>query len=516
MFASVLEPKTAVVLLGVAVFCNLAIKYWQARAAYHKTQKSGECQHHLPPKYPSMIPYWGVVVPFVWDTPAFLQNVTSYAGRLTSLRITVAPFRDIFLFQDQETIKEIWKNSIMMCAGRVHIWALRYLFGFPEKWLAQYAADDSGPFLKPYPGSNVEPHLRIHRLLNHSIDKALTGPGFGPTLQRFRTAMLDQIEGLGTSDDNEWMEIDDLRRLVHNTVGRSLINALFGPHILQINSTLMDDLYEFDQALPWFARRIPKFIMPGIYACRSRLHRQFKVWYTYARTHFKESDINEDGDGDPYWGSNWMRERQKALDIIQDDDALAAGDLGVAWASIANVVSASTMALVHVSNTPDLAASVQDEVRKIFGHQSLAEVDLKKLSNIPLLASIYAETLRLHGKSFTVVSSPVQDIHLGRYRLPKNAMGLINAHVSHMDDGFWNTKNGIHPVGSFWPQRFLTDPNDPHSGPTRVPRPLVKPQDADSKEVSFSLQGLEAAWIPYGGKLYPAHGSSQPVSSLFF
>lgn len=76
MFASVLEPKTAVVLLGAAVFCNLAIKYWQARAAYHKTQKSGECQHHLPPKYPSMIPYWGVVVPFVWDTPAFLQNVT--------------------------------------------------------------------------------------------------------------------------------------------------------------------------------------------------------------------------------------------------------------------------------------------------------------------------------------------------------------------------------------------------------------------------------------------------------
>ena len=144
--------------------------------------------------------------------------------------------------------------------------------------------------------------------------------------------MLDQIEGLGTSDDNEWMEIDDLRRLVHNTVGRSLVNALFGPHILQINSNLMDDLYDFDQALPWFARRIPKFIMPGIYACRSRLHRQFKAWYTYARTHFKESDISEDGDGDPYWGSNWMRERQKALDIIQDDDALAAGDLGVAWA----------------------------------------------------------------------------------------------------------------------------------------------------------------------------------------
>lgn len=223
----------------------------------------------------------------------------------------------------------------MMCAGKVHVWALKYLFGFPDKWLAQYAADDSGPFLKPYPGSKVEPHLRIHRLLNHGIEKALTGPGFGPTIQRFRSALGSQTDSLSTSNQNQKdgrTEVHDLRRFVHNTVGLSLVAALFGPSILKISPTLMDDLYEFDQALPWFARRIPEFIMPGMYACRSRLHQQFVNWYQYARKHFKESDISEDGDGDPYWGTKWMRERQKALDIIQDDEALAAGDLGVAWA----------------------------------------------------------------------------------------------------------------------------------------------------------------------------------------
>lgn len=107
------------------------------------------------------------------------------------------------------------------------------------------------------------------------------------------------------------------------------------------------------------------------------------------------------------------------------------------------------MVRVHIANTPNLAADIKAGVRTSFGDRPLSEIDLKTLSNIPLLASIYAETLRLHAKSFTVVSFPVQDTPLGRYRLPKDAMGLINAHVSHMDEDFWNTKSGSHPADSF-------------------------------------------------------------------
>ncbi|KAK7946984.1 uncharacterized protein PG986_011305 [Apiospora aurea] len=90
------------------------------------------------------------------------------------------------------------------------------------------------------------------------------------------------------------------------------------------------------------------------------------------------------------------------------------------------------MALVNIASTPDLAAGIKPDVHTSFGDKPLSEVDL--------------QTLRLYAKSSTAVCSPVQDTPLGRYRLPKDAMGFINAHVLYMDEGIWNTKRGVHPV----------------------------------------------------------------------
>lgn len=166
------------------------------------------------------------------------------------------------------------------------------------------------------------------------------------------------------------------------------------------------------------------------------------------------------------------------------------------------------MALIHISNDKGLSNRVQDEVKSLSKNQSLADIDLKILSKSPLLSSIYAETLRLHVKSFTVASSPLSDISLGRYRLPKGEVGLINSHLSHMDEDFWSTKNGAHPLKSFWADRFLTNPTDPSSGPRKVTihdpsseisEEITQDESGDSKPY-FSLKGLDGSWIPYGGK----------------
>ncbi|KAK0630536.1 cytochrome P450 [Bombardia bombarda] len=505
MLASSFDPSALLAFAGIAIGVGLAFNYAYDVIEYHRAQ-GNETENCLPPKYPTLIPYLGNIVPFLWNTPSFLQRTTSYGGQLGSSRINVGPHWDVYLFQDRETVMQLWKNSTIMCAGRVHVWACKYLFGMPDKFLSLYAADNSGPFAKPYPGSNVPPHLRVHRLMNEGIEKALTGSGFDPTLQRFRKAFVLQFPAtLNTtrvSEGSEWIEIPDFRKFIHNTVGTSLVQAVFGPSLLHVNPTFMDDLYEFDQVLPLLSKGLPSFIMPQPYAIRRRLRDNFKRWYAYARKHFTESAISEDGDGDPFWGSNWMRQRQKTLDLIQDDDVLAAGDLGVAWASIANVVSASTMVLVHVAKTQNLPNRVRNEVTSAFGNQPLEDINLRQLSKNPLLSSIYAETLRLHVKSFTVVSSPVQDINLGKFRLPKNSMGLVNAHVSHMDESFWNTKDGLHPLNSFWAERFLTDPNDPSSGPTRFTRQdnAIRDDAAGNPNAPYySMKGLEGSWIPYGG-----------------
>ncbi|XXH02120.1 hypothetical protein Hte_008488 [Hypoxylon texense] len=141
----------------------------------------------------------------------------------------------------------------------------------PEKWLSVYAEDNSGQFHKPFPGSNVVPERRMHHILNDGIERALTGPGFDPTLQRFRSILISHIQALD-APAGEWIEIKDFRRFIHNTVGRSLVQAIFGPSLLEVNPEFMDDLFEFDRALPLLARGVWSFLMPKPYAIRKKLY----------------------------------------------------------------------------------------------------------------------------------------------------------------------------------------------------------------------------------------------------
>lgn len=89
--------------------------------------------------------------------------------------------------------------------------------------------------------------------------------------------------------------------------------------------------------------------------------------------------------------------------------------------------------------------------------------------------------------------------------MPKGAVGLVSSGILHKDKSFWNTKDGVHPVESFWAERFITDPKDPDSGPVRadVHDPILRHERLEKikdGKSSFSLKGLEASWMPYGGK----------------
>ncbi len=123
----------------------------------------------------------------------------------------------------------------------------------------------------------------------------------------------------------------------------------------------------------------------------------------------------------------------------------------------------------------------------------------------PLLSSIYAETLRLHLQAYVTRSSPHADVSVGGWTLPRGKVCMVNTYAAHMDEGVWNTREGRYPVGRFWEERFLVYPGDAGSGPLRKEsdeKGLDRVQDKGETgkgEPEFSLQGLEGAWIPYGG-----------------
>ncbi|KAK8116328.1 cytochrome p450 domain-containing protein [Apiospora sp. TS-2023a] len=496
-----LEPIAFIVTLGFL----LAARYAFSWGLYHKVHVF-RTDKRVPPTLPYIFPLLGNAIPFAFDSEKFIKKATQYAGSLVPVRLSVI-FGEIFLFQGPENVAAVWKEPRLGSPIWIYIFALEYVFNMPKHALVPYRADNSGSHRKPHPQSNVLAHNRVDFLTHMQLFKVFGGTGLNTSFKRCASILKHKLDSLPISTE-EWTEMPGLYSFFQNQLGAAVLEGLYGPSLTEISPQFLDDLWIFDRATPKFAKRFPRFLMPDAYRARERLLASIQRWYLHARAHFRESDIGPDGDADPFWGSELVRSRQKVLLAVdrQDDKALAAADLGLIWASVTNVVPSSMMCALHIFRSPGLCdrlrASLSDTVDASDGH-----IDMDKVLRKPLLSSVYAETLRLHLQAYVTRSSPHADVKLASWWLPKNRLCMVNTYASHMDAGFWNTRDGTYPVESFWAERFLIDPNDPKSGPVRhgIPnsqytRPAAPPKtDQGNDEPFFSVEGLEGAWIPYGG-----------------
>lgn len=158
--------------------------------------------------------------------------------------------------------------------------------------------------------------------------------------------------------------------------------------------------------------------------------------------------------------------------------------------------------LSHVISNSTALAEVRQEVSRAMEPRSQPKFDMRNLERQPLLLSMYAETLRL-GVQIHVPRTTHQPFHVGSFTVPSKKMLFVNTWLAHNDETVWNTKDGSFPLNVFWARRFLIDSKDPSSGPRRVQQAV----SADSTiatgktdDIRYSTEGLEGAWIPYGGR----------------
>lgn len=239
--------------------------------------------------------------------------------------------KELYVLEDRETLKRLWRNQDLSSPIRFYVHVLRYFFGMHERALQTYEADNSGPFARPFTGSDVLQRNRVDYLTHQGFKAAFTGPALAPTAERFRKNLDAKFRQLGLTHD--WVEMPDLFQFFRDIHGAALLEAIFGPSLLAINPTFMEDVWAFDDSVPWLARMTPYFIRPQPYQARQRVRDQLKKWYQYARENFEESSVDADGDGDPFWGSQLIRYQQKAYLQADnfDDDALASADLALLW-----------------------------------------------------------------------------------------------------------------------------------------------------------------------------------------
>ncbi|KAA8642708.1 hypothetical protein EYZ11_011885 [Aspergillus tanneri] len=500
-------PQVLVFLFLLSLpFC---IGYSISWVLYHWVNRSNpNTGIRIPPHLPAVIPILGHTIPFLFDGASFVRRATTYAGKLSCVRISL-PLAGIYLFQEPEAVAALWKHPLLSSPIFIYTVGLRYLFGMKDKPLKTYMADDAGPYRKPHPNSNVAPHNRVDYLTHDSLLRGLSGAGLAHTFQRCRDTVISQIDSLCIED--EWVQMPDLLQFFRNHVGRAVLQSLFGPLLLSINPTFMEALWEFDAATPYLAKRVPRLLVPKAYRVRDSLLDQIQRWYRHARANFHESLIGEDKDGDPCWGSRMMRERQQFLLAAdnQDDASLASADLGLIWTSITNVVPTAMMAVLHIFQDATLLSRVRESLQAhdTASHELEFVFSMDKLLQNDLLNAVYAETLRLYVQAYVTRCSAHEPVSVGSWWLGQNEVVMVSSYVNHMNGQLWNTQDGEHPVDSFWADRFMVDPKDPHSGPMRVHRDQPDTGNAvprlDVKgaagQPSFSVKGLEGTWIPYGG-----------------
>lgn len=493
-FPSPIILSLLVVIVAVYLHYVWAVhKYNQER----KTQGVGQ----LPPIYPGVLPFIGNAFSFGWNTGKLLKLATSYRDVLTSTRISALGFH-LYVFQDRETISKIMRHPSLASPMSLYVFGERFLFGMPKRGIAAYIADDSGPSAKPFPGSNVAPEKRVDYLLHRAFTQAWTGAPLASVSKRFQEMLASEIKALDIP--NEWTRVEDFYKLFGKPVSSSVTQSIFGSALLQLNPDLIDNAWALDDALPWLFRQVPSFLMPRPYQLRKKLSKQIRRWYFYARQWYTDSCIYPDGDGDPLWGSGIIRHLQKELRQsgnrgFIDDECFAAHDMGLIWGSNSNVVAATILVAYHIFQDPALLDRVRLEIEETLDQNDLVgSFDPKKLHKMPLFYSVYAEVLRLYVDVLLIFSSPHEDVALGKWRLPRGEKALVSTSISHRDDGIWNTMGGLHPLDTFWGERFIVDPSNPLSGPIR-PDVGLRPKLEGHTEPFFSTQGLESSWIPFGG-----------------
>lgn len=121
---------------------------------------------------------------------------------------------------------------------------------------------------------------------------------------------------------------------------------------------------------------------------------------------------------------------------------------------------------------------------------------------MPILQSMYAETLRLYTSHFVFRSALLHgDFDFCNFKVPKDELVAVDSRVAAMDANFWNTgpttsaHEGVHHLNGFWAERFVEYPDDPISGPLRyisskprAPRPNTTSAE-NSKEPHFTIAG---------------------------
>lgn len=346
----------------------------------------------------------------------------------------------------------------------------RDMFGLPDPIVRMTKADNSGFNTKPLPNTHVPHHRRFNYLESKATDDIHRHGAVVAFVQHFEENIENWVQNCDFPDNGEWVELPDLYKFMRKMVLRAATDALYGPDLLRRNPSLEEDFWEFDANVQTLCKGVPRILSPEPYRIRERCVRALLDWRLRA---LPEEERTETSDL-PEWNSksglkcNTLRNEMFKTFPEWTVEARANSDFSLMVGLNGNSPGAAFWYFVEILQSKDLYADAVMEVRTAsVSSGDSTRFDLKKLLELPLLQSIYAETLRIYVTAM-FLRKTAKDTQLGAFTVPQDSTVMLCSHSEQMNEKLWNPTCSpeIPAVTEFWGRRFLDeDPSLPDSGP---------------------------------------------------
>jgi cytochrome P450 len=353
------------------------------------------------------------------------------------------------------------------------------LYGMPKQDVQRFIRDKSGRDRVPPPGfEKMTSEQRVWAGYDKVHSDLSKSQNFRPVAEFFSQSMAQALD--------EWYPVEEWQSVsligfCRNRVAAKGVEALFGTRMFELNPDLIDAFWAFDSNLFVLTLGLSRWVHFRAYRARDR-------YYGMIRNYLNDASGRTPHDNEAFWSGiiDWFKDNKF-------DDRVGVGAMAIVmFAALSNTVPIVMWIIIEVIRDPALLQALREEVATAYTTDSTTgenELDIGKVSALPLLHSVLTEVLRLH-MNFNLIRNVNQPIVVDGFTIPRGVMLQAPMRTAHYDEAAWGSEG--HPAAEFWAERHVTWKE-------------VQDESGNTiKQRAFAMAARPTSFFPFGTSTLPS------------
>ncbi|KAI0451598.1 cytochrome P450 [Xylaria acuta] len=465
----------ATMLASLLLGCSLIAIFakWQSRTKLKE-----------PPWLDETIPFVSNAWQYMTDKELFITRLRESFKSSPVLKCYLGPLKMHFI--SAKHISIIFRSSFASEPWIERI--IEHAAGYSLSDVAKFSRDVSGCASTALT-SDGRIWYAMHRMYDESLVSSSSVNMLSESFQVFFAQQLSMRNGV-----EEIRLLDFLKKNMATAATR----AMFGDRILDVNPGFVDAFWEWDQYAETLAFGLPSWLNRKALTARNRVRAMCLKWYEIAIQEFDLTGVGslEGVHWEPVFGSRMSTGlAQWGKSFGFSPDSMGASYSLAVFGLNSNTIPICAWMMMELVRDPSLWQAVRKEVEQamISEGPTAGQLDCRKLTTLPLLQSVYVETLRIH-IHVLITRTCTEPVTISGYRFPKGCFFQAPTQAAHLDEAVWGIPG--HPACEFWGYRHLKK--------TEVRSNLGQV----TEKFEFSLRAKSAYLFPYGGGISMCAGRS--------